>query len=93
MKIKLDDEILFEIDDRMMQLIAHDLMDPKVEIKRRLRYAIEHKCDQIYERLEKEWLPKLREDPKIDSIPKSKTALCDLIFSRQDYKNRVQRES
>lgn len=92
MKIKLDYEVLFEIDERMIKLFAHDLLDPIEEIKRRIRYAIEHKCDRIYERLEKEWIPKLREDPKVDSLPKSKTALCDLIFSRQDYKNRAQRE-
>lgn len=92
MKVKLNDEVIFEIDERMVKLLANDVLDPINEIKRRLQYIIEHKCDMIYERLEKEWLPKLREDKKITSIPTSKTALCDLIFSRPDYKNRSQRD-
>jgi len=37
MQVKLDDEVLFEIDDRMINLMGHDLLDPIPDIKRRLR--------------------------------------------------------
>lgn len=92
MLVKLDDEILFEIDDTMIKLLAHDLLDPISEIKRRLQYIIDHKCDQCYERLEKEYLDVLRQDDSVKSIPKSKKDFVDLVVLRQDYKNRRQRE-
>jgi len=93
MKVKLDDEVLFEIDERMVKLLAHDLIDPIEEIKRRLRYIIEHKCDQSYERMKSEYVPQFEVDPAIDSIPSKKAALVDFILAHPSYKNRVQRET
>lgn len=92
MKVKLDDEVLFEIDERMVKLIAHDIIEPLEDIKRRLRYIIEHKCDQCFARLQKEWLEKLSNDPSIDSIPSKKAAFVDLVLAHPEYKNRSQRE-
>jgi hypothetical protein len=37
MLVKIDDEVIFEIDERMVKLIAHDIEDPITDIKRRLR--------------------------------------------------------
>lgn len=92
MKIKLDDEVLFEIDETMLKLLAHDLLDPIEDIKRRLRYIIEHKCDQCFNRLEKEYKQKLIDDPEIPALPKSRRDMAEMIFTRKDYKSRVQRE-
>ena len=93
MKVKLDDEVLFEIDETMLKLLAHDLIDPIAEIKRRLRYIIEHKCDRCYERLEQEYKQKLIDDPEIPALPKSRRDMANLILSHKDYKNRSQREA
>ncbi len=92
MQIKLDDEVLFEIDEIMLKLLANDLLDPIEEIKRRLRYIIEHKCDQCFDRLEKEYKQKLIDDPEIPALPKSRRDMAELILSRKDYKNRATRE-
>lgn len=92
MQVKLDDEVLYEITESQLQLLAHDLVDPISEIKRRLNYIVEHKCDQCYERLEKEWLPILRDDPNVSSIPKSKVDFIAAVVSRPDYKNRAARD-
>jgi hypothetical protein len=98
MKVKIDDEVIFEIDDVMVKLIAHDIEDPIPDIKRRLRYIIEHKCDRCYDRLKAEWLA---EDASGESklsrsgvraIPTNKRDLAGLILSHPEYKNRVQRE-
>lgn len=92
MKVKLDDEVLFEIDETMLKLLAHDLLDPVEDIKRRLRYIIEHKCDRCYERLEKEYKQKLIDDPEIPALPKSRRDMANLMLSHKEYKNRAQRE-
>jgi hypothetical protein len=93
MLVKLDDEVLFEIDERMIKLLAHDLMDPLQEIRRRLRWVIEHKSDQCFERLKKEWVEKLMNDADVQSIPANKRDFLDLVLAHKDYKNRVQREN
>lgn len=99
MKIKLDEEVIFEIDERMMKLLAHDLLEPIEEIKRRLRWVIEHKCDQSFERIKKEWLSDDGSGQTkagksgLEMIPTSKTAFVDSIFGLKSYKNRVEREA
>lgn len=92
MQVKLDDEVLFEIDERMIALFAHDIEDPISDIKRRLRWVIEHKCDQCFSRMEKEYMEVIRNDPSIESLPKDKRALVDMIVKHPNYKNRAQRE-
>lgn len=98
MLVKLDDEVIFEIDERMLKLIAHDIEDPIPDIKRRLRWVIEHKCDRCYARMKEEWT---KEDDSgqsklsragIASIPTNKRDLADLILNHPQYMNRVLRE-
>ncbi len=93
MQVKLDDEIIFEIDDLMIKLLANDLLDPISEIKRRLQYIIEHKCDRCYERMHQEWTKKFSEDPNITSIPSKKRDFVNAVVSHPKYKNRIQRDS
>lgn len=93
MKVKLDDEVLFEIDEVMMNILSYDLSDPLNDIKRRLRYVIEHKCDQCYERLHKEWSEKFHADPNVTSIPAKKHDFVKAVISHPEYKNRVARDA
>jgi hypothetical protein len=92
MQVKIDDEIIFEIDEMMVKLLSHDLIDPINEIKRRLNYIIQHKCDECFKRIESEWMEKFRSDPSLESIPKSKKDFCEMVFKHKDYKNRQDRE-
>lgn len=92
MKLKLDEEILMDIEVWMISLMAYDLIDPLEDIKRRLKYIIQYKCDQCFNRLEQDWMPVLREDPTVEHIPKSKRDFVNLVISRADYKNRLQKE-
>jgi len=92
MQVKLDDEVLFEIDDLMVNLLAHDLLDPIQEIKRRLKYIIDHKCDQCYERMRLEWTQKFTNDPNMTSVPTKKADFVNLVLTHPDYKNRVERD-
>ena len=92
MQVKLDDEVIFEIDDMMISLLEHEIINPVEDIKRRLRWIIEHKCDQCYARMEEEYKSILINDPDILHFPKSKREMAKLIVSHKDYKNRAQRE-
>jgi len=93
MKVKLDDEVIFEISDIDQMLLAHDLIDIKEEIKRRLEWVIKHKVEQCHDRLKKEWQQKLENDPSIESIPAKRDEFTRYICCREDYKNRAQREA
>jgi hypothetical protein len=93
MQVKLDDEVLYEIDDHMLKLLAHDLLDPIAEIKRRLEWVIKHKCEQCEKRIEEEVITELINDPSYEWIPKDKKKLVEMFMKRADYKNRAQRES
>jgi len=93
MQIKLDDEILYEIDETMLKLLAHDLIDPIAEIKRRLHWIIDHKCERCYERMEQEYKQILINDPTVTAFPKDRASMVDLITNRADYKTRAQREA
>lgn len=91
MKVKLNDEVIFEIDETMMKILSYDLDDPVSEIKRRLQYIIEHKCDQSFSRMEKDYMGDLRSDPSTTSIPKDKGALVDAIMSLATYNDKKKR--
>lgn len=98
MQVKLDDEVLFEIDERMIRLLSHDLVDPVAEIKRRLRWIIEHKCDRCFDRLSSEWLAQEENGQSkianagVASLPTDKRAFVDLVQALPSYKTRAQRE-
>lgn len=93
MKVKLDDEVVFEFDEKsIVKLLGNDLVDPLGDIKRRLRWVVEHKCERCFDRLKNEWLDKLMSDPSVDSIPADKQKFIEMVMSRPDYKNRQQRD-
>lgn len=54
--------------------------------------AKDGKINKCKKRLMKEWYPKLMKDKNVDTIPANEEDLLNLIFSRPDYKNRVDRE-
>ena len=93
MKIKVDDEEIFEIKEWHKKVMQNDLFTEGFEddVKRRLSWVIQHKIEQCYERLRKEWMPKL-EAQGIESIPLDRETFVNLITSHPEYKNRSQRE-
>jgi hypothetical protein len=94
MKIQVDDELLFELAQWELDIIANDInaSDLDADLKRRLEWVLRHKIDQCFDRLEKEWMPKLRADPSVKSIPIDKQAFAEMIFARPDYQDRTTRD-
>jgi hypothetical protein len=95
MKLKVDDKEIYELQKWQEDVIKNDISEEMFEedMIRRTAYFWQHKFDQCYMRLEKEWLEKLRADPSVSSIPTDKKTFVEIVLSRSDYKNRSQREA
>jgi len=93
MKISIDDQELFTISETQKKVIKNDIQEEifDEDMKRRIKYIIMHKYEQCFDRLKKEWEPKLAQ--VMSSIPTNADELAELIFSQPDYKNRSKRET
>lgn len=94
MKIKVDEVEIHDFPQWKKNVIAHDISSDILDedLKRRLVWSLEHKFERSYERFEKEWLAKLREDNSIGAIPKSQEDFVNLVLSLPTYKSRKQRD-
>ena len=92
MKIKVNEEDLFELTETQCKVICNDIHKDifDADMKRRLHYILMHKYERCLERLKNEWLPKLKD--RVASIPTNDEQLAQLIFSQPDYKCRKTRE-
>ena len=64
MKIKLDDQEIFNLEPWEISLLEYVIKREQLwdDCKRRLEWVLKHKIEQSWERFEKEWTPKLRND-------------------------------
>lgn len=95
MKMMVDGEMVIEILPWQKKLLEFVLPAKELEqdMKRRALWVWNHKVDQAFEALMNRWMPILRNDPNVTSIPTSKEAFVSLITSRPDYKDREAREA
>jgi hypothetical protein len=93
MKISVDDREVFTLSETQKNVIRNDIHDEDFEadMQRRLQYILMHKYERCFERLKKEWEPKLRANG-MDMMPTDPDKLAELIFKQPNYKNRSQRE-
>lgn len=94
MKISVNDQELFTLTETQKKVIKNDILEEIFEedMKRRLKWVLfDEKYQKCFERLKKEWEPKLKERG-VEMFPSSDEAFAELIFSQPDYKNRSQRE-
>ena len=93
MKISVNDTKLFELSEVQKKVIMNDIQEETFheDMCRRLEYILTHKYERCFERLKKEWEPKLKERG-IDMIPTNEERFAELVFSQEDYQNRSTRE-
>ena len=93
MKISVNDVELFTLTDIQKNVIKNDISSEifDADMARRLQYILTHKYERCFDRLKKEWEPKLVANG-VESIPTDKDALAQLIFSQPNYRNRSARE-
>ncbi len=93
MKISVDDKECFSLSEVQKKVICNDIHQDEFEddMRRRLNYILIHKYDQCFDRLKKEWEPRLIQ--RFSSIPTNPDKLAELIFSQPDYKCKKAREN
>lgn len=94
MKISVNDQELFTLSETQKKVMCNDLIHSALEedLKRRLQYILIHKYERCFDRLKKEWEPKLKR-LGVESIPLDNDAFANLVFSQPEYKDRAARES
>jgi hypothetical protein len=93
MKISVDNKDLFTLSETQKKVIKNDIHDDifDEDMKRRLHWVLTHKYEQCFERLKKEWEPKLVANG-VQSVPTNPDAFAELVFAQPNYKSRKQKE-
>lgn len=94
MKISINDQECFCLTETQKKVIKNDIHEDVFDedMKRRLHYILNHKYERCFERLKKEWEPRLKA-AGIQSIPTDDEQFAELVFSQPDYQDRKTRES
>ena len=93
MKFFVDSDEVFDLNETKKKVLKNDIRDEifSDDLKRRVRWIIEHKYEECFARLKKEWEPKLAARG-VEMLPVDQDSFAELIFSQADYKNRSKRE-
>lgn len=94
MKVTVDGVDLVEVSAMQKKVMEYEIPAEKLEadLKRRLLWVLDHKYQQIFARMKKEWEPKLIASG-VKSLPTDKDAYAQLIFDHHDYKDRSTRDA
>lgn len=92
MKVHVDGKLVVELNDTKKKVIKNDILEDifQQDMERRVNWVLSHKYERCFDRLKREWEPKLKE--RVQSIPTDPDSLAELIFSQPDYQSRSQRE-
>ena len=97
MKISVDcacADKLFELTETQKKVIQNEIQSEILDsdMKRRLEWVLMHKYERCFDKLKKEWEPKLIADGA-KSLPTDRDAFSALVFGHKDYKDRSAREA
>lgn len=94
MKVSVNNVEIFTLTATQKKVIQNEIPSEifDEDIKRRLKWVlIDEKYRKCFERLKKEWEPKLIERG-IEFIPTNPDSFAELVFNQSDYKNRSTRD-
>lgn len=91
MKISVNDQELFSLNDTQMGIFAYQIPGDILEedLKRRLKWILTHKMDEIMKDMKAEWITKLQVNG-IKMIPIDNEEFAKLVFSQPNYTPRKQ---
>lgn len=92
MKITVNGQDLLEVQEWEKDILKGEILGDKLEedLKRRLKWVIEHKIDRCFTRMFEHWMPIFREDPTYSTVPTDKKEFVALVLAHPQYKNRSQ---
>lgn len=73
--------------------ILQDMFVDAAEFEAHIENFVHHKMEQRADKLFREWLPKLIDDPNYTTIPATKAELLQTIFDHPDYLTRAERDA
>ena len=86
----VDEKILY---NDLLQVVDNDGVDNE-GIKDWVEKAVRGRINHSWKEFRKEWIDKLMADDSFtDPIPSNKEDFCNLVMSRDDYKNRTARDA
>lgn len=93
MRFLVEEEEVYVLNEVQKKVICNDIsMDViDADLKRRVKYIIEHKYEQCLKRLKDEWMPNLKASG-VTSIPLDDDEFAQLVFSQTEYKDRKDRD-
>jgi hypothetical protein len=93
MKISINDVELMTFSETKKSVIKNDIHADEFDsdIARRLKYVIEHKYEQCFMRLKKEWDPILVANG-VKMVPTDQDEYASLVFAQPNYKDRKSRD-
>ena len=93
MQIHVDGNKVLELNNTKMKVIKNDIHEDEfqADMERRVNWILSHKYERCFEKLKKEWEPKLKA-AGVDSIPLDNDAFAELVFAQPDYKDRKKRD-
>ncbi len=91
LEVKLDEEIILDLSIWQLTLLEDNVLTTDIfwNIKKRLKWIIQHKLDRGLLRLKNQWEARLKE--RFEQVPTGDKEFCELVFSQPDYKNKTQR--
>jgi len=94
MKIYVDEELIYELSDIQKRVIKNDIQEEifDADMKRRIRWVIEHKYNKCLKRLKDEWTSKLKA-VGFKSLPLDDEEFAKIVFNRPEYKDRNKRDT
>jgi len=93
MKISVDDIELVTLTETQKKVIKNEVKEEIFEedMRRRILWVLlDQKYKHCFERLKKEWEPRLKANG-VTSVPLDDEAFAELVFSQPNYKSRSQR--
>lgn len=94
MKISVNDKEILNLTETQKQVIKNEVSEDifDADMERRLKWILMHKYERCFERLKREWEPKLAAKG-VESIPTNADAFAQLVFSQPEYKARKERDA
>jgi hypothetical protein len=93
MKILVDKELVLQLNETQKKVLKYEIQEEifDADIKRRIKWVITHKYDEVFKKFKQEWDTKLAASG-IDMIPTDKDKYAELVFSQPEYKSRSERD-